>query len=463
MPGTLLLNEPLPAGVVSAPRASWSAARWFLILSWTFGTLFAFLTPPFQVPDEYHHFYRSYQVSEGHLAQTIWHDQPGGFLPSSVIEFQDRVSQGIPHNPDKKQDFHTLLEMRKLPLNADQRQFVYFPWYSPTIYFPQAAAIAAARLFGAGPLTILYAGRLGNLLVWSLLIYLALRLMPMLDWTLLLLALTPMSLCQAASLSGDAMVNGLCFLFIATVLYLAVGDEKPIGARQLTAVLFLGAAIALAKTAYLPMTLLLLIVPARKFGGRRRKWLALAFFVAVTLSISVGWTLSTYHNFVLPGSSPIQQFASRLSHPLDAMRSYIGQLFSIPFLCSIIGKLGWYDTRLWRPSVIAYVVMLVLSTQIGGWPTVRLERWQKGIIALSAIVVWLAVFTLVDLAFTAVGAIGVTSLQGRYLIPATPLIALLFYPAPAARRREWGLPIVAFSACFCVFIAVVLVRRFYIS
>src|ERR1700683_5753565 len=142
MPGTLLLNEPLPAGVVSAPRASWSAARWFLILSWTFGKFFLFLTPPFQVPDEYHHFYRSYQVSEGHLAQTIWHDQPGGFLPSSVIEFQDRVSQGIPHNPDKKQDFHTLLEMRKLPLNADQRQFVYFTWYSPTIYFSHAAVIA---------------------------------------------------------------------------------------------------------------------------------------------------------------------------------------------------------------------------------------------------------------------------------------------------------------------------------
>jgi len=463
MPATLPLIDPISASAESAPRRTWSASRWFLVLAWTFGTIFSFLTPPFQVPDEYHHFYRSYQVSEGHLAQTIWNKQPGGFLPSSLIDFQNRVSQDIPHNPDRKQDFQTLLEMRKIALNPGQRQFVVFPWYSPTIYFPQALGMAAARLLGFGPLGLLYAGRLGNLLVWSLLIHLSLRLIPMLDWTLLLLALTPMSLYQAASLSGDAMVNALCFLFIATVLRLAVGDNETVKPRHIAGLILLGSAIALAKTAYLPLTLLLLMIPAEKFGGRRRFWITLGIFALVTASISVCWTLSTYQNFLNAGSSPMRQIVSRLTHPSEILRSYVGQLFSINFLCSIIGKLGWYDTRLWRPSIVVYVVALVLSTQMHGWPSVRLQRWQKTIVALSAVGVWLTVFALVDLAFTQVGAEGVTSLQGRYLIPATPLVCLLLYPTPRLRRREWGPLIVGFSACFCVFIALTLLRRFYIS
>ena len=44
-----------------------TAAKMFLPLAWIFGTLFALITPPFQVPDEFQHFYRAYQVSEGRL------------------------------------------------------------------------------------------------------------------------------------------------------------------------------------------------------------------------------------------------------------------------------------------------------------------------------------------------------------------------------------------------------------
>src|SRR5271170_2816128 len=104
------------------------AHRVFLPFAWFFGALFAFLTPPFQVPDEYHHFYRSYQVSEGHLTETRLGDQGGGYLPKSLIEFQNRVSRGIPHHPENKQDFKTLLAMRQIPLRLNEREFVVFPW-----------------------------------------------------------------------------------------------------------------------------------------------------------------------------------------------------------------------------------------------------------------------------------------------------------------------------------------------
>ena len=203
-------------------RHSFFAARKvFLPLAWIFGTLYALITPPFQVPDEFQHFYRAYQVSEGRLTAYRQGGAVGGELPVSLQTFSDRVWGNHPFNPASKADVHDIWAAHTIPLQPQVRQFFVFgnvSWHSPTNYFPQAAAIAVARRIGLGPLGIFYAGRIGNLFCWSLLVYFSLRLIPVMDWTFLLLALTPMSLAQAASLSADASVNGICFLFVAASL-----------------------------------------------------------------------------------------------------------------------------------------------------------------------------------------------------------------------------------------------------
>jgi hypothetical protein len=40
---------------------------YFLVIALTFGLATMIVTPPFQVPDEFHHFYRAYQVAEGQI------------------------------------------------------------------------------------------------------------------------------------------------------------------------------------------------------------------------------------------------------------------------------------------------------------------------------------------------------------------------------------------------------------
>jgi uncharacterized membrane protein len=434
-----------------------------LVLAGSFGILFVFLTPPFQAPDEYDHFHRAFQVSEGHLLETRNGPDAGGFLPKSLLTLQNQVSFDMPHHPQVKQNVATLWAMRKLPLNPDDRRFMRFPWYGPTNYFPQAAGIAIARALGAGPLLMHYAGRLGNLLVWTLIMFSAVRLIPVMKWTLALLALMPMSLWLAATLSADAMVDSLCFLFVAVTLRFAVGDESPMNGRRAIALVALAAAIALAKTAYLPITLLTLTIPAKKFGGRSRYWLFFALVLGVGFAVNIAWTLSTYTDFVNPGRSPSAQAVYILHHPIHVLGEYVGQLFSLAFLSSIIGKLGWYDTRLARPLVACYAAVLVWSAWMAGVPAVRLSGRQKSIIALAAVAMWLAVFLIMDLAFTNVGATGVTSLQGRYLIPLTPLVFLLLCPKIALRCRERGAILAGFSVCFNIYIAIVLWMRFYVG
>ena len=54
-----------------------------------FGLLFALLIPPFQSPDEPNHFYRAWQVSEGHFFPEKKGDRLGGMLPASLMQVYD--------------------------------------------------------------------------------------------------------------------------------------------------------------------------------------------------------------------------------------------------------------------------------------------------------------------------------------------------------------------------------------
>jgi uncharacterized membrane protein len=447
--------------------ARFTARRVFLPLAWVFGALFILITPPFQVPDEYLHFYRSYQVSEGRLTAYRVGTDIGGYLPRSLVELGDRFPSRLQRDPNHRLHFRDVWSPRSLPLQPRDRTFVVFgavSWHSPMNYFPQAAAIAIGRCFGLTPLWLLYCGRCGNLLAWSLLAYFAIRLIPIMDWTLLLLALTPMSLAQASSLSADAMVNGVCFLFVAAAMRCALGSAPAMTPARTIGLAILGAAVALAKTAYIPLTILFLLIPSGKFGGRRRYWLVFSLFVLACLATTVGWSLCTYgvQSYTAPDVSPRLQAIDMLHHPIDTLHRDVGMLLSIPYLASIIGTLGWADVRLWWPCAMAYWLMLFATACVGGWPNVRLEARQRLLLATAAAGCWLLVFTLVYLTFTPVGARSINGLQGRYLIPATPPLLLMFYPSPRERRFNVGPYVAAFSAVFSLYALAVLVRRFYI-
>jgi uncharacterized membrane protein len=443
-----------------------TAPRAFLLLASIFGTLFALLTPPFQVPDEFQHFYRAYQVSEGKLTAYRLNGLIGGELPASLEAFGDRIWRIPPWDPTVKIGFRDILATRTISLDSQKRQSFNFPnvsWHSPSNYFAQAAGIAVARSLGFGPLGIFYAGRIGNLLVWSLLVYFAIRLIPILDWTILLLALTPMSLAQAASLSADATVNGVCFLFVALAMRCAM-TEGSIRAAQLIGLTLCGAVVALAKTAYFPLTILFFLAPMRRFSSPRRYWLSFAAFISLCIAAVIGWSLCTYgpDTYSVQGVSPRQQLFYTLHHLIQTVHMEIGMLLAVSFISSIIGQLGWHEIKLWLPLTTLYLCVLFWTTQIGGWPDRRLTMRQRTILALAAIGCWLAVFTLIYLTYTPVGARSINGLQGRYMIPITAPYFLLFYGVPKPRRGNPGRFIAAFSAAFSSYALLVLVRRFYI-
>ena len=134
-------------------------------------------------------------------------------------------------------------------------------------YWAQAAGIWLARWQGTNFYTMLDYGRIANLLWYLVLATAAVAVAPAaLQGLFACVALLPMSLQLAGSLSPDAGVLGTLFLFTALCMALRA---HPAARWQLVLLVVLGAAVAPAKAIYLPVVALCLIIPPQHLDPRQ--------------------------------------------------------------------------------------------------------------------------------------------------------------------------------------------------
>ena len=136
----------------------------FLLL----GAIFFCLMPPFQAPDECNHFYRAYQIAELKLIpeKDSTTGAVGGYLPAS-LHATAHLFEDIPFHPEVKNSAERMARARQIVLVPDEREFITFPntaIWNPSLYIPQATGIALGRALNLHPLSLMYLGRLINML-----------------------------------------------------------------------------------------------------------------------------------------------------------------------------------------------------------------------------------------------------------------------------------------------------------
>ena len=176
----------------------------------------------------------------------------------------------VPFHPKNKISFsvlHTAIQIPLKPLDTAFVRLTNSAHYNPVPYLPQVFAITIPRLFQVRPMFLLYAGRLGNLFIWILFIYLAIGFTPVAKWLFTMIALLPMSVFQASSLSPDAMTTSLAFLLITSIFRLAFDDSRKIKSFDLLLIALISVLLALSKNVYFFLTLLVFLIPPRKFSS----------------------------------------------------------------------------------------------------------------------------------------------------------------------------------------------------
>ena len=199
---------------------SGSIQKQFLIISSLFGLVYIFIVPPFQAPDEAHHFYRVNHLTEGHPFGIKTTDQRfGGELPKSLFEVS-QYFRPLRYHPERKVFRDSILKVAQTPLNPQRRTFLDFPnvaYYAPMGYLPQTLGVKLGRLFKQPVLRLLYLGRLFNLVAWIFLLYAAINLFPFHQRTIAYLALLPASLFFHSGINPDAITHGALLLTVGWV------------------------------------------------------------------------------------------------------------------------------------------------------------------------------------------------------------------------------------------------------
>ena len=255
------LQKPLAAAVFIAVLLAMLHAPLYLfvpVVGLALGVTFTYVTPALVAPDEYTHLAAAYELASTWSGQTAA-DEDGNLLlrecdaahfgtktgDIGVLAYKNEAiaETSEPGSPDA---LTTHSEVK-----AGQ---------GSGSYLAQALGIRLARAQGKNFYTMLLYGRLANLILYLLLAALAVWLAPTsLRGLFACVALLPMPLQLAASLSPDAAVLGLVFSF--TALCLRLRGEKAVWWQKILLIV-LGGLTAPGKAIYLPVILLCLLIPA---------------------------------------------------------------------------------------------------------------------------------------------------------------------------------------------------------
>ena len=287
-----------------------SPERIVVILAIIFGLVWIIITPPFQAPDEDWHFFRVFQISEGDITAFKIGDQKGAYLPRSIIETVENINPGLKFNSDERQDLELVRKYLSISLNVQEKIFHPSPnSYSPIGYLPQLCGIFIGKFLSLSPLIIMYLGRFFNLVCWIFLMYWAIRITPTNRWLFLVIAMMPMNLFLASSLSIDALLNSLTLLYIACVFHLSSKNSE-IKRKWLATLWIISVAIPLIKPVYYFIIPIFLIIPKHLMDSQKRYYGYFCFIMISSLFSTSLWHVLNRDLMVtfLPYTSPTEQF-----------------------------------------------------------------------------------------------------------------------------------------------------------
>jgi uncharacterized membrane protein len=389
----------------------------FLFFCLIFGSVFAVVNPPFVASDEMWHFFKGYDVSQGHLIR----ESPTINIPQSF----DDIYHFTPWEASTVENFRSRdYSSFNKPLNKDDTEVVdnigtYN--YMPLPYLGVAFVIKVGELFNASPLVLMYFGRLINLLIYAIIVYFGIKLVPIGRYMFLLIGLMPMSLYLAASVSADSLNLALSLFTICLFLNLAFKEDR-IHRKDvfLVSVCILG--LTLSKQIYALLGLLFFIVPKDKFLNFKSRMI---YFIYTILPSSLSlflWYYGSVIGFVGVGAAdsssplnslnPVNPFFIRLMDTIIlAFNGYIS---------SFVGTFGWSTNPL--PLSIVYLYLMVLVS-VSILENRFIYSLKQRMISFFIFAIGLIVIFFVASNWKVSDVIW--GVRGRYFIPLAPLFFLI--------------------------------------
>lgn len=270
----------------------------FITLCLFFGVFSVVYVPQLSVSDEQMHYLRAYSLSEANIQ-------------SSECSYPDEVVDQAKAAPvgNYSSNFSKPLDMS----NKENYMCGSAASYSPLIHLPQAIGIFLAKLFEPSSGLVVLIGRLANLLFYATSLFFIIRYVKVGKWAFVAVALFPLMVHTAASLSGDVVNNVAVMAFIALTLNSFV-QKATLRKTQIVLLFGLGTLLGLTKSinlilllplVFLPSTLFKPNVKLEKLPFNVQKWSIGLLLVVISTSALLLWQF-VYGSSVIVSSHSVQ-------------------------------------------------------------------------------------------------------------------------------------------------------------
>lgn len=405
----------------------------FAIYAMLFGILIiTYSQTQFASWDEKIHFESAYSLAYGKEIQ--WTEGSLALQQASII------------GCNTKEEFAELREY----INTSGKIFSYtekkdevLPSYKVLAYIPQALFIRLGIILKL-PLVWIYAlGKIGNLLLYVITMFFAIRLARTKKLFLMFLAMMPTSIFLAASYTYDTVVFSFvtlgCVLWANAFFY----QREKTDVKNIILMVFLFSVGCFSKAVYIPLILIILLLPMIKKASRKKKLilgigillilgLVMMTFVLPTLTSTVAKNVTFGGDSRGGDTGVVRQLISMIKHPWASVKLMLGSVIKLDNFRNLgypeadnyfFGNLMFFNlashgilSDKWCALWIPLLVILILCEDSEKHRYI-MKVWDKIVLTVAGLgtifLIWLALY----LDFTPVGEDYISGVQARYYLP----------------------------------------------
>ena len=411
-------------GIFVIPEKWAKPENMVLVLAAVMGISMAVINPAFQECDGPSHFYRSMDVSYGNVLGSFGnftHEAGEIYVPENVQEIAYRQ---LTPNGSEGTAYMEYLKSHKFSKN--KTKMVYYDSVTSVVYWPQGLGIFLGRTLNLSIYHVILLGRIFNLLAYMGLVYAAVRFMPFYKNLMAMLAVMPLSIYQASSLSQDAVLNGVGFLFVALCCYYAFDEKVKLNWKKTLVLGLLLLTMFLSKYVYACLGLLVFMIPKDKFNSRKDYWKSFAIALLplvilgsyVMLRVSSG--ISGLQAGAGGGADTMTQIQYLKIHPTMTLKvilsTVLTNLNTYLIHLNILGSLNYPLTLF---LVIGPCFLLCVGLLDGQEVSGRIKMRHRIIMLLAFAITFAAIMLglyIGDGIANPVGGTIINGIQGRYFI-----------------------------------------------
>ena len=390
------------------------------------------VTPPYQVPDEFEHFFRTLNLSQYNFSKL-----PYDNISSQEIYFPDYKKLDYSNATGRNQvsGINAFVKawqpskLKKIPYTEKQRSpNIAIAYLIPAIVVKLAGCISNSAMF------IFLAGRIGAYAFNFWLTYLAIKITPKYKSLFLFAATIPMVFQTMGSYSYDGILNASSILFIALVVK-CMSEKKPIKISTMALMLALITLITIIKIPYALLGSIVFFIPRENFPfEKRNKWGCIA--IGIVLMLFLYEMNVNFFNLGNSGAKSVvvinRNLQYLISNPLRTITILINTFIINGnfYIQSFVGFFGWLNFAM--HPIFKFAMLGIVIGILGSQKNILCQK-QRLFLLSSISIIGLGIFLALYFAWTPYKYVFIDGVQGRYFIPLfIPLALALTTP-----RQRW--------------------------